>query len=182
MHATCVATIQHPKAPRLNTITPPLPPPASHARLFTRQAASAFNQALSFDTSKVTNMNSMFSVRSARALVPTALSRALPVHAACVAATPRPHASRAAPLPTSHARLSTRQKAPAFNQALSFDMSSVTDVRGMFQVRSARALPTPALSQAIPRTPLALPLPHALSPRIACSPLSTRQGSSGRLI
>jgi len=29
-----------------------------------------FNQPLSLDTSKVTNMNNMFSVRSARALVP----------------------------------------------------------------------------------------------------------------
>ena len=30
--------------------------------------------------------------------------------------------------------------------------------------------------------PLALPSPHALSPRIACFLVSTRQGSSGRLI
>ena len=56
----------------------------------------------------------------------------------------RHDASRAAgPLPTSHARLSTRQYASAFNQALSFDMSKVTDVRFMFEVRSARALPPP---------------------------------------
>ena len=54
--------------------------------------ASAFNQPLSFDTSKVTSMGNMFTVRSARALAPTALSRALPVRAACVAATQRPHA------------------------------------------------------------------------------------------
>ena len=53
-----------------------------------RQGASVFNQPLSFDTSKVTDMSWMFYVRSARALAPTALSRALPVHAACVAATP----------------------------------------------------------------------------------------------
>jgi hypothetical protein len=32
--------------------------------------ASAFNQPLSFDTSKVTNMRNMFEVRSARALAP----------------------------------------------------------------------------------------------------------------
>jgi hypothetical protein len=44
--------------------------PASHALLSTRQHAYAFNQPLSFDTSKVTNMNQMFSVRSARALAP----------------------------------------------------------------------------------------------------------------
>ena len=49
-----------------------------HARLSTRQGASVFNQPLSFDTSKVTNMGNMFYVRSARALAPTALSRASP--------------------------------------------------------------------------------------------------------
>ena len=64
------------------------PLPTKHARLSTRQHASAFNQPLSFDTSKVTNMRLMFGVRSACALGPTALSRSLPVHAACVAAPP----------------------------------------------------------------------------------------------
>ena len=83
-------------------------------------------------------MQGMFFVRSARALAPTALSRALPVHAACVAATQRPHASRAAPLPASHACLPTRQYASVFNQPLSFDTSKVTDMGYMFQVRSAR--------------------------------------------
>jgi hypothetical protein len=38
--------------------------------LSTRQVASVFNQPLSLDTSKVTNMVHMFTVRSARALVP----------------------------------------------------------------------------------------------------------------
>ena len=100
-----------------------------------------FNADISnWDTSKVTNMYLMFGVRSARALAPTALSRALPVHAACTAATQRPHASRAAPLLTSHARLSTRQSARAFNQPLSFDTSKVTTMEGMIYVRSARAL------------------------------------------
>ena len=36
----------------------------------TRQDARAFNQPLSFDTSKVTYMSYMFYVRSARALTP----------------------------------------------------------------------------------------------------------------
>ena len=36
----------------------------------TRQYAHAFNQPLSFDTSKVTNMEDMLHVRSARALAP----------------------------------------------------------------------------------------------------------------
>ena len=61
--------------------------------------------------------------------------------AACVAATQRPHASRAAPLPTSHARLSARQGAYKFNQSLSFDTSKVTTMGYMFYVRFARALP-----------------------------------------
>ena len=39
-----------------------------HALLSTRQYASAFNQPLSFDTSSVTTMHAMFSVRSAHAL------------------------------------------------------------------------------------------------------------------
>ena len=78
------------------------------------------------------------------------MSRALPVNADCVAATQRPHASRAAPLPTLHARLSTRQNAKAFNQPLSFDTSKVTTMQGMFYVRSARALAPTALSRALP--------------------------------
>ena len=86
-------------------------------------------------------MQSMFFVRSARALaLPPALSRALPIHTTCVATTQRPHASSPAPLPASHARLSTRQHAKSFNQPLSFDTSKVTDMGEMFRVRSARAL------------------------------------------
>ena len=64
--------------------------PALHARLLTRQEARAFNQPLSFDTSKVTTMSGMFLVRSTRALAPTALSQAIPVHVACAAVAPRP--------------------------------------------------------------------------------------------
>ena len=52
-----------------------LPPPGPHASLrilyalhSTRQGAKAFNQPLSFDTSKVTTMLYMFNVRSAHAL------------------------------------------------------------------------------------------------------------------
>jgi hypothetical protein len=63
--------------------------PASHALLSTRQTASAFNQPLSFDTSKVTDMYAMFHVRSARALAPNlALSGAFPVHADAAASYP----------------------------------------------------------------------------------------------
>ena len=95
-----------------------------------------FNADISnWDTSKVTDMGGMFNVRSARALTPAALCQPLPVHAATVAATQRPRASRAAPLPALRARLSTRQDASAFNQPLSFDTSKVTDMSYMFDVR-----------------------------------------------
>ena len=45
-----------------------------------------------------------------------------------------------------YALLSTRQTAKAFNQPLSFDTSSVTDMRYMFQVRSVHALARPAFT------------------------------------
>merc|ERR1712194_468903 len=54
-----------------------------------------FNADISnWDTSSVTTMRTMFRVRSARALAPTALSRAIPAHADCIAATKHPHACR----------------------------------------------------------------------------------------
>jgi hypothetical protein len=61
-----------------------LPSPGAHLaphRMLlpsTRQRASAFNQPLSLDTSKVTTMQSMFYVRSARALQPLSLESGLP--------------------------------------------------------------------------------------------------------
>jgi hypothetical protein len=55
-------------ASRLPARTPP--PPYRMPSFSTRQRTSAFNQPLSFNTSKVTNMNYMFWVRSARALAP----------------------------------------------------------------------------------------------------------------
>ena len=51
-----------------------------------------------------------------------------------------PPAARTSPRMPSHALPSTRQYADAFNQPLSFDTSSVTNMLGMFSVRSARAL------------------------------------------
>ena len=63
------------------------------------------------------------------------------MHANCVDATPNALTSWAAPLPALYARLSTRQSASAFNQPLSFDTSKVTDMHGVFWVRSTRALP-----------------------------------------
>ena len=46
--------------------------------MFNRQSASAFNQPLSFDTSEVTTMDYMFAVRSARPLAPKSLESGLP--------------------------------------------------------------------------------------------------------
>ena len=73
---------------------------------------------------------------------------------------PAPHV---APL-SSHASLSTRQLASAFNQPLSFDISSVTTMGYMFYVRSARALPANSAQLGPPCTLLAPPPPHALPP------------------
>ena len=117
-------------------------------------------------------MQGMLKVRSARALSPSDLSRALPVHADCAAATPRPHASRAAPLPASHARFSTGQDASAFNQPLSFDTSKVTKMGYMFDVRSARALAPTALHESGPHRARRMhPTPSRLP---ACSPCAPR--------
>ena len=68
--------------------------------------------------------------------------------------------------------LVTRQDASAFNQPLSLDTSSVTDMRYMFRVRSARALPSTSTVGAIlllapPATP-----PHPLASLPACRPSS----------
>ena len=65
---------------------------------------------------------------------------------------------------SSHASLSTRQSAAAFNQPLSFDISSVTTMAAMFNVRSARALPANSAQLGPPCTLLAPPPPHALPP------------------
>jgi surface protein len=87
----------------------------------------------SWNMSGVTNINSMFRVRFARALGPQALVRAFPVHAASAAAAPRPPASR--PCTSPHIAcsfFSTRQGSAAFNQTLSWDTSSVTTMNNLF--------------------------------------------------
>ena len=106
----------------------------------TRQAALAFNQPLSWDTSKVTTMSRMFAVRSARALT---LTPSVGPSSCTPLAPPLPHAL---PTPGPHLAphrmplVSTRQAAFAFNQPLSWDTSKVTNMFAMFTVRSARAL------------------------------------------
>ena len=163
-----------PRARPLAPVPPhALPPPGPHLAPYrmllpsTRQTANAFNQPLSFDTSKVTNMNQMFYVRSARALTPkpwvqSDLPPCMPL------APPPPHA-----LPPPGAHIAphrmplplNRQIATAFDQPLSFDTSKVTDMGRMFYVRSARALAPNSLESGVPRArPLAPVPPHALPP------------------
>ena len=92
----------------------------------------------------------------------------------CPACAAAPHALPPSRLPARMsplcpcACLSTRQGTSAFNQPLSFDTSSVTNMGGMFYVRSARALasslhsrvlPVPCLRRR-PHTPSRLPGPH----------------------
>ena len=156
VHAACTATA--PSTP--SRLSPPCV--ALHVRLgFTRQGASAFNQPLSFDTSRVTEMNHMFIVRSARALPPRSLESEGSI-ASAVAPSP-PHVLP----PLNSARTSphiapclpsTRQRASAFNQPLSFDTSSVTTMEEMFEVHSTRAL-SPDSSQTFPCTLRARPPP-----------------------
>ena len=61
------------------------------------------------------------------------------LHAACAAAA-RKTSLPARMSPSQHASLWTRQNMAAFNQPLSFDMSSVTSMQYMFSVRSAQYL------------------------------------------
>ena len=60
LHAACATAAR-------KTSVPARMSPSQHAFLWTRQSATAFNQPLSLDTSKVTSMYQMFTVRSARA-------------------------------------------------------------------------------------------------------------------
>ena len=80
----------------------------------------------------------MFSVRSSPCPAPNLQSSPL-LHAACAAVVhrllpPDPYTSPRTACPS----FDSRQYASAFNQPLSFDTSSVTDMRGMFRVRSPR--------------------------------------------
>ena len=137
-------------------------PLASYAHLATRQNAEAFNQPLSLDTSSVTTMQSMFAVRSVPLPAqPPQLGYSLRT---LLAPPPPPHTPLPSPgpacRPSSHASLSTRQGAEAFNQPLSWDTSSVTTMKWMFGVRPPRACPLPAILRSWPPPQLA----HALPP------------------
>jgi len=81
LHAACAAAARTPS--RL-----PAPPFAAlfMLSLSTRQYAYAFNQPLSWDTSRVTTMSHMFNVRSARAPASSLRTWVLCLHPACAAA------------------------------------------------------------------------------------------------
>ena len=156
-------------------LPPPRPPvswpPMSlswYASLWTRQYATVFNQPLSFDTSKVTNMNHLFYVRSARALAVTHQSG--PPCTALGLSLPRPPVSWPSISPSWYASLWTRQSATAFNQPLSFDTSKVKSMSNMFNVR-LRAYPChPLTSRVLPARYLGC-YPNVLpSPGPLCRP------------
>eukprot|EP00964_Phaeocystis_antarctica_P144621 scaffold110472_cov45-Phaeocystis_antarctica.AAC.1 len=114
-----------------------------------RQGASAFNQPLSFDTSNVTTMQQTFWVRSSPCPASN-LQSTPPLRAACTAVARRllpPGTLHLAPhrMPSAD----SRQVASAFNQPLSFDTSSVTNMWGMFSVRSSPC-PAPNLQPSPP--------------------------------
>ena len=143
--------------------------PGSYALLTTRQQASAFNQPLSLDTSKVTAINHMFNVRPR--------TRATHMHLipSVSLASPSPHTGLLLPgllavysSSAVYALLSTWQEAAAFNQPLSFDTSSVTHIQNMFAVRSPR-VPS-AQSQVGPHVACAAVLPPPSPARPATTP------------
>ena len=98
LHAACAARHAPPSPPSL----PPTPHAALSPRppLATWQYAAAFNQPLNFDTSSVTDMNSMFGVRSARAPPsPATLRSWLPPCTRLSPPPPPPTPSRLPPTP-----------------------------------------------------------------------------------
>ena len=130
--------------------------------------AAAFNQPLSFDTSSVTNMVYMFNVRSSPCPAPNLQSSPL-LHATCAAVVRRlPPADWYTSPRNVCPPFDSRQRASAFNQPLSFDTSSVTNMHGMFYVRSAPCL-APNL-QSSPLLHAASRLPAHTSYRSVCSP------------
>ena len=115
----------------------------------TRQVALSFNQPVTFDTSKVTNMLTMFQVRSSPYLQ-SSLPCPPPLHAACPAVARRlpPSGPQPAPHSMPSFRLSA-QSTIALNQPLTFDTSSVTNMQSMFYVRSSPC-PAPNLHSSPP--------------------------------
>jgi len=163
-----------------------LSPPASHALPSTRQEASAFNQPLSFNTSSVTDMSSMFWVRSARALGPQALSRAFSpcMPLVCRHHTPGPPASRLAPLPP-------RIACPPSDSAVGDGLQPAAELRHLQRhrhelhvLRALRACPWPPSLESglFPVHAACVPPPHHRPSRLpARTPLPPHRMPSLRL-
>ena len=164
VHASCRAATTHPRPSRLpaRTSSPRIAcPPFDSAARVGLQPAAELRHLQRHD-------HGLHVQRALRACPwpPSPEPGLFPVlHAACRAATtpqalppPGSHLS----FPASHALPSTRQYASAFNQPLSFDTSSVTNMWNMFWVRSARALGPQPFESRGPCMPT-LP-PRTLSP------------------
>ena len=173
----------HQSGPRRASLRPPPPrPPASWPAcrpliyafpLDSRQDADAFNQPLSLDTSSVTSMQYMFQVRLPRLPMPPT-HQSGPRRASLRPPPPRPPASWPACRPLIYAfPLDSRQEADAFNQPLTFDTSSVTSMRYMFEVRSCACPCHPLTSRGhaarhLGHRPHALPSPGPPAALSAC--------------
>ena len=146
---------------RLPPATPPGPHTARPAPPHTAcpacdpwQRATAFNQPLmSWDTSSVTNTDRMFAVRGSPRALPPTCSRA---HTYFLHTLRAPHNCTPPRLPV---RSSPRtvcpaydppQKATAFNQPLSWDTSSVTQMSYTFDVGCSPPPPPPPASAVTP--------------------------------
>eukprot|EP00964_Phaeocystis_antarctica_P115127 scaffold79087_cov69-Phaeocystis_antarctica.AAC.1 len=127
----------------------------------------------------------MFAVRYSPCSAPN-LQTGPPPHAVCTAIArrlpppPGPQLSPHRVCPPFY----SRQGAAAFNQPLSFDTSSVTNMGYMFQVRSSPS-PAPNLQSSprlhaacAPRSPAALPPPDPAPLPTSYALLSTRQGAN----
>ena len=165
-HALCPARCVHcRRAPPLasrSRSAPLQPAPHRVSRACNpRQHAYAFNQPLSWDTSGVTNMQSMFDVRPNPHpqihipahlvyLLQSAESRPVPrtlrVHTAGARARLPPSAAYSSPR-TARPACDPWQGATAFNQPLSWDTSGVTNMVGMFYVRLTALCHEPAQSR-----------------------------------
>ena len=101
---------------------------------------------------------------------------------------PAPNASSTPSTPpSSYALLSTRQSASAFNQPLSLDTSSVTTMKWMFKVRSARShakLASPLHTVVPPLRPTSLHKsrpPISRGPHLSCTLLAPSPPTSSNL-
>ena len=120
------------------------------------QDAAAFNQPLSFDTSGVTSMSTMFEVRPALSTIQplpslfpsckyTYTTKAYSLSLSLLSALPSSRFARVLflhsltlPALTPPFDSDSAQDTHAFNQPLSLDTSKVTEMGYMFAVRSAR--------------------------------------------